>query len=100
MDRITARPLTTPTRRGRWQHTVDIKDILREYEETEDLQTVGKKVIEKLKASGLFGEESDRYDLVIYELEDAVEVNEVDDFDYALARLYEECDDRRIWLGI
>jgi len=73
-----------------WKKEVNIKALM---DEDEELQVVGPKIIALLK-------EHTEFEDVIQELQDAVDVDEVEDFDAALDGVYDIADRERIWMGL
>lgn len=76
----------------RWDHEIDIAQEYGEYENDGDFAKYGKAVIAKLKKLGVVEE------VYIQELRDAVESDDVDEWDDAMEDLYDWADENNVWI--
>lgn len=87
---------------AKWKYKLNIKQYLSDREDREAVELAARCCITELKKIHKpFCEDLD-YEDIVYEFEEiAANTNTTcEDFNYALERLYDWADDRRVWLGL
>lgn len=87
-------PEDTFTRpRGRWKEKIQIRHLLSDEDlPLDQLKEKGKQIAAILRGSRLFDDDG-----VIMEFAEGL-FDDLDDFNYTLSKMYDECDRARIWV--